>query len=78
MTLQQWHLLTFPVICARGCIIAIGWNLLHFTTKFFFFDELLYGWTDIFGEHCSGSSLNFWLLIFVDNLFLSISKVDWI
>jgi hypothetical protein len=43
-----------------------------------FFDELLYGLTDIFGEHYSGSSLNFWLLITVDYLFLSFSKVDWI
>jgi hypothetical protein len=43
-----------------------------------FFDELLYGLTVILGEHCSGSSLNFWWLISVDNLFLSFSRVDWI
>jgi hypothetical protein len=39
-----------------------------------FFDELLYGLTDILDEHCSGSSLNFWLLISVENLFLSFYK----
>ncbi len=46
--------------------------------QFFFFDEVLYGLTDIFSENCSGSSLNFWLLISFDNLFFSFSRVDWI
>ena len=70
----HWHSLQFVSGC---CIVAVCWNLCHFTMKFNFLDELLYCLTEILGEHCSGSSLNFWLLILVDNLFFSCSRLDW-
>ncbi len=41
-----------------------------------FFDELLYAFIDILGEHCSGSRLNLRLLISGDNLFLIF--LEWI
>ena len=42
-----------------------------------FFDEVLERLMEILGEHCSGSSLNFRLLISFDNLFLNCSRLDW-
>jgi hypothetical protein len=78
MMLQQWHLLTFPVICALWLHLCYWLEFVSFYNEIHFFDGVLYQLTGIFGEHCSGSSLNFWLLILIDNLFFSFSRVDWI